>query len=125
MTKANRARLIKIYNALGGLVSEQEDPFDGIYEGGADRLMRDMVAVLKGEGVIFDNPRYSIAEYHSKTTNRNEWGICADPTDPDGSWCLTGFRSSDEAMRILGDKQIFGDYDGVPPRIIKLTDRAA
>lgn len=110
--KANVKRLVAVYNAIAGMCSEAEDPFDHFYKGGTDALMADFEKVLADCGVEVKDSSYCVAPY--KRGGEERWGICADPADPAGSWVLTGFRSSEEACAALLDKEIFPDFEGKP-----------
>ena len=109
----NAKRLVKIHDAIAGMCSEAEDPFDHFYKGGTAALMADLEKVLADCGVEVKGPDYCVAPYRSKDGERL-WGICADPADPAGSWVLTGFDSSEDACDVLLDKAVFPDFEGKP-----------
>lgn len=116
---ANINKLVKIYEAVSGMASEQCDPFDHFYKGGTDKFFADFESVLKACGVKFpDNNGYYIVSYMGKTGKfykergikpRKEWGICTDISCPDKSWCLTGFETPDEAEKVLRNPAVFDD----------------
>ena len=108
----NVKRLVKIYEAISGMCSETEDPFDHFYKGWTDALMADLEKVLADCGVEIKGPDYCVVPY--KSNGKSLWGICADPADPAGSWVLTGFASSKDACDVLLNKAIFPDFKGKP-----------
>lgn len=108
----NARRLVRIYEAISGMCSETEDPFDHFYKGGTAALVADLEKVLADCGVEVRGPDYCVAPY--KRNGEELWGICADPADPAGSWVLTGFRSSEDACAALLDKAVFPDFKGKP-----------
>lgn len=110
--KANVKRLVAVYNAVAGMCSEMEDPFDHFYEGGTEALMADFEKVLADCGVEVKDPVYCVAPYDDH--GEEKWGICADPADPANSWVLTGFRSSEDACAELLNKEVFPDFEGKP-----------
>ena len=109
----NVKRLVGIYNAIGGMCSEAEDPFGHFYKGGTAALVADLEGILADCGVeIRKKPEYCVVPYARGGTEL--WGICADPADPAGSWVLTGFASSEDACATLLNKDVFPDFEGRP-----------
>lgn len=116
MTKTNLGNLIKIYEALTGVVSEMgEEAFDHFYTGGGAKLFSDFEKILESEGVKFKKSELCIRSYrHGGDT---EWGVAWNTTGkPD--WALTGFATSEEAADILRDRNIFKDDAVDKPRIL-------
>ena len=105
------AKLLAIYDAIGGMVSESPDPFNGFYRHGCDKtatdtLCSDFEEVLTSLGVVFKDPEYVPASYESKDpctgkpTGQIRWGILSNPADPQ-SWVLTGLYSKEEAEKCI------------------------
>ena len=95
MTEANAKILEKIYDAIGGLVSEMDDPFDHFYKGGTEKMRKDFEKVLSDEcGITFVDPVYSTVQDKSGT-----WNI----VDQTGNVVLSGMKSKEEAEETLKD----------------------
>jgi hypothetical protein len=92
MKTENKKMLEKIYEALGGIVSEQGvEAFDHFYKGGGKQMFADFEKVLAEEcGVKFAEPEYKVVPMKGA-----KWGGLFMIVDQTGAPVLTGMSKAD------------------------------
>ena len=93
MKAANAKILEKIYDAIGGFVSEMDDPFDHFYKGGTEKMRKDFEKVLTDEcGIKFVDP-----EYKAVQAKDGRWSI----VDQTGTVVLCGLPTKEDAENTI------------------------